>query len=125
MRASPLSVTAVLAFILVPLTARATVLNVPSQYSTIQAAVNAATPGDTVRVSPRSGGLAYQENVVIDKESLTIEGVGSPVLDGTGLATLDPLFGLILGDNAITVVADGVTVYGLIIQNYNYPTHNN
>lgn len=58
--------------VLTPLTSRAAVLEVGQgeAYTTIQAAISAASPGDTVRVEP---GL-YAENVVIDKSPLTLEG---------------------------------------------------
>src|SRR5262245_38579617 len=46
-----------------------------SGYVTIQAAVNAAAPGDTIRVCPGF----YVENITIDKSSLTVVSTdGSP-----------------------------------------------
>lgn len=68
----------------VPAEAR-TVLVVPRDYATIQAAVNAAAPGSTVRVEPGT----YTEQLVIDKD-LTLTGAGA---DGTVVkapATLTP-----------------------------------
>jgi parallel beta-helix repeat protein len=50
-------------------------LLVPSQYVTIQQAVNAASPGDTIIVSPSPSGT-YAGNVTINK-SLTLTGVGT------------------------------------------------
>jgi parallel beta-helix repeat protein len=45
----------------------------PNNYSTIQLAVNAAGPGDTIRIL---SGL-YQEDVIIDKSDLTLIGDGA------------------------------------------------
>lgn len=49
--------------------------------TTIQAAVDAANPGDTVRVPPGT----YHENVLVTKDNITIEGSAGVILDGTGL----------------------------------------
>src|SRR5689334_5981128 len=49
--------------------------------TTIQAAVDAAQPGDIVRVPP---GI-YRENVLVSKNNITIKGQSGAVLDGTGL----------------------------------------
>src|SRR5438552_1340094 len=48
--------------------------------STIQAAVDAANPGDTVRVPPGS----YRENVLVTKNNISIDGSPGAVLDGAG-----------------------------------------
>ncbi len=50
--------------------------------TSIQAAVNAAQPGDTVRVPPGT----YRENVVVAKDNISIVGSAGAILDGTGLA---------------------------------------
>jgi parallel beta-helix repeat protein len=78
--------------------------------STIQAAVNAANPGDEVRI-PRG---IYHESVLVKKAGITIKGDPGAVLDGTGL-----------GDVAgIRVAADGSTridrfeLIGTRIRNY-------
>jgi parallel beta-helix repeat protein len=52
----------------------ATVRHVPGDYSTINAAINAASDGDTIVVAAGT----YQENVVIDK-SLTLQGTQAGV----------------------------------------------
>src|SRR5215212_3737455 len=79
--------------------------------TTIQAAVDAANPGDTVRVPP---GI-YHENVLVAKDNITIKGQSGAILDGTGLP----------GNSGITVRSpspsariNGFRVTGLQIQNY-------
>lgn len=57
------------------------VLHVPSDYPTIQAALNAAAAGDTVEV--RAG--IYNENVVLSTSDVKVHASGGVVLDGTGL----------------------------------------
>ena len=79
--------------------------------TTIQAAINAARPGDTVRVPP---GI-YRENVLVTQDNITIQGSVGAIMDGTGLA----------GDTGITVTPvdpatriTGFRLTGLRIQNY-------
>lgn len=79
--------------------------------NTIQAAVDAANPGDTIRVPP---GI-YRENVLVTKDNITIEGSHGAILDGTDLA----------GTSGITVRSlnplariTGFRLTGLQIQNY-------
>lgn len=106
--------------------ASATVLSVPDAYPTIQSAVNAAQPGDTIVINSKTAtspnGPTYNENVHINTANLKLQGVGGPVMDGTGLnngTIVQP--GEQAGDNAITVNAEGVEITGLTIQNYEYP----
>jgi parallel beta-helix repeat protein len=79
----------------------------PVVYATIQAAVNAAAPGNTVRVDPG----VYHESVVVNKQ-LTVQ--GSPffpsVVDGALVATNDRT-------TSFTIAADDVTLAGFTIQN--------
>lgn len=49
-------------------------------YTTIQAAINASCPGDTIEV--RSG--TYSGPIIIDKANIEIVGVGSPEIQGNG-----------------------------------------
>ena len=51
--------------------------NVPGEYPTIQAAVDAANPGDDIIVQKGT----YKENVVIDK-NINLIGIGWPKIDG-------------------------------------------
>ncbi len=78
------------------------ILTVPDQFTTIQAAVSAADPGDTVYV--RRG--VYPENVTIDKSlSLLGEDRESTIIDGMG------------GESVIKITAGNVSVDGVTITN--------
>ncbi|MGA3191763.1 MAG: S8 family serine peptidase [Candidatus Bathyarchaeia archaeon] len=79
------------------------IIRVPSDYGTIQGAVNAANEGDTILVA--SG--TYHENVQIVTSGLTIIGENktSTVIDGGGKG------------NVVSVTADKVEIDGFTIQN--------
>lgn len=83
-------------------------VNVPEQYATIQAGINAASPGDTVCV----GRGTYNENVVINKSlHLAGSGVTKSIINGqTTYATV-----IIDGDGK----ADNVIVEGFLINGFN------
>ena len=90
-----------------PGVASAATLDVPADFTTIQAAVDAADPGDTVAVG--AGGGPYLESVNVDTEGISIVGAqGRPVIDG-----FDP------GDSPATlkVGADNVEVRHVAIHN--------
>ena len=55
---------------------RAAVLDVPAQYTTIQAAVNAAAAGDEIQIAPG----VYTEQAIIDRKNLTLTGRPGTVL---------------------------------------------
>ena len=65
----------------------------------IQAAINAAQPGDTIQVQAGT----YNENLTLDK-SLTLVGLNKPIVRGTGHGS------------TIIVTADNCTMQGFIIE---------
>ncbi len=79
-------------------------------FTTIQAAVAAASPGDAIMVSPKENNAYYQESVIIDKEGVILYGdpAARPFI-GTSDGTPPLPFG-------IEIAADNVTVSNLIIQ---------
>jgi thermitase len=79
------------------------VLKVPGNYTTIQSAVDAAIPLDTIQVS--SG--TYHEHVVVNKPQLSIIGQNrnTTIIDGSRT------------DAGVSIFKDHVTVSGFTIQN--------
>lgn len=91
----------------------ATVRHVPGDYPTIQAAINAASDGDTIIVA---AGL-YKENVVVNK-SLTLKGAqaGVDARNRSGSETvIEPTEGT--GIRVITAVNRVVVIDGLTVRN--------
>jgi hypothetical protein len=80
-------------------------IRVPEDHDTIQAAVDAASPGDLVLIGPGT----YEEAVDVETENLTIRGLdrNEVILDG----------GFEL-ENGIRVLADGVAVENMTARNY-------
>ena len=85
-----------------------------SQYPTIQSAVDASRPGDTVNVNPGT----YNECVVIAVKGLKLQGIiqngKAPTLEGIG-APPNSHNG---GQNGIEIDSDNVSVSGFIVQDY-------
>jgi len=85
------------------------VLQVPADYPTIQAAVNAATPGDTIMVAAG----VYQENVVVTTSDLRLHATNGVVLDGAALGGV----GINVHGTSSNPIA-GVEVSGFEIRNF-------
>ena len=83
---------------------QANTINVPADYSTIQAAVTASNPGDIINIA--AGTMVLTGQVSVNKANLTIQGQGSGStilqVSGTGYSFL--------------VTASGVTIENLQIQ---------
>jgi len=77
-------------------------INGTTYCASIQDAIDAALPGDTILVHDGT----YSENVVVNK-SLTVQAASSPVLDGTEI-----------GGIGVKIEASNVNLTGFIIQNY-------
>ncbi len=82
-----------------------------SSGSSIQKTLDKIQPGDTVHVLAGT----YHETLTIDKDNVTLVGLSfegaRPVLNG--LREVETL------DQGVIVAADGVTVEGFVVQNYN------
>src|SRR5437867_11657103 len=76
LRSGLLSVTPLLILGLMPHTARAATINVPASQPTIQAAINAASNGDTVLVEPGT----YRENINFMGKAITVPSSGGPAV---------------------------------------------
>lgn len=84
--------------------ASGTTRNVPTDYPTIQSAVDAAGPGDLILIAPGT----YREEVAITTEDLVIRGEdrNTTVIDGEQVRS-----------NGILITADGVAVENLTVIN--------
>jgi hypothetical protein len=89
-----------------PAVASAATIEVPADFTTIQQAVDAAAPGDTVAVNPRQN--PYRQNVEVTVSDLTITGVnGRPVVNAFNpMNSITPAF---------DITANGVSISGFEI----------
>lgn len=90
--------------VLSALFSKATTVNVRGDYPGIQAAINSAEDGDEILVH----GGEFQENLTINK-SISIKGINTE----SGIPIIMP----VTGDNAITLLNDGITLSGFRISN--------
>lgn len=88
-------------------------------FTTIQAAVNAAAPGDTIQICPGN----YNEQVVVMKSNLTIQGSGTGVTvlrpttvlqNTTAIFSGAPVKPIVLVDGAANVTIGSLTIDGSI-----------
>ena len=92
----------IFAFNIQPVKTEPTTIIVPHDYATIQEAINAATPGDTIFVYNGT----YYENVVMNKTvSLIGENRSSTIIDGSK------------NGDVVSVEASNVSISGFTIQN--------
>src|SRR5262249_12733268 len=105
LRGAMASCSKLLAFLSIPfftIAANAETLTVgpsPARFQTIQSAIAAAKPGDTIQVQPG----AYTGQFILDKQ-LAIEGVGKPVLRGEGRGSV------------VIMIADRCSIRGFVIE---------
>jgi parallel beta-helix repeat protein len=89
------------AFVIQPVKTGSTIITVPDDYPTIQAAINAASPGDMIFVKAGT----YSEHVVVNKTLEVIgENTGTTVIDGYGTGVV------------VTVTASNVNISDFTIQ---------
>ena len=90
--------------------ASAGVIHVPSDFETIQAAVDAAQPGDIIQVSRG----VYSEHVTVETSNIRLKGHGA-VIDGADSG------GVGLGIHVLGAIEDPVSnveIMGFIVQNF-------
>jgi len=87
------------------ITATPSTLKVPSQYPTIQAAINAAAPGDTILIEP---GIYYERAIVNKTVNVFGTDQTTTIIDGKGKGPI------------LNITATGVAIKNLTIQNAQY-----
>ncbi len=94
-----------------------TVCKAGCQFSSIQAAINAATPGTTITIA----GGTYEENVLVNK-SLTLEGYGKKTVIEPAVSNPNCAGGSLCGgtaSNIILVEANNVTINNITLEGSN------
>jgi len=127
MRLSTSLALAALGLVASALPAAAGTLLVPQQFSTIQKALSAAKPYDTVLVSAKAKGGVYSEVLTIGTPHVVLQGVGGPVIDGSKLGVpVDNGSGgtYNTSPNGIEIKADHVAVRGMTVQNFGFGDDN-
>lgn len=95
--------------------AAAVVRKVPSVYPTINSAITAANPGDTILIAPGD----YRENVIVDKSDLKITTNVDPKICKNTSVTIDGSPGGSMGDG-FDVTAENTTIQCLTIRHADY-----
>jgi len=87
----------------------------PADFHTIQEAINVAGPGDTIYVHNGT----YNENVVVDKNNLTLVGENgeATIIDGGGIGTVVQVTANDIDINEFTIRNSGPTYFGVRLQN--------
>ncbi len=109
----------VLALVITSLNVHSEIKNVPSQYTTIQAAINAAVNGDTVLVAPGT----YFENINFRGKNIVVTStyfqsgnpqvISSTIINGSTPSHLDTASCVIIANHEdSTAVLQGFTITG-------------
>jgi len=108
--------TVALAFNVQPARTEPTTITVPDDYPTIQEAINAANPEDTIYV--RAG--AYVENVIVNKTVFIIgEGMESTIVNGTS-ASVGTVFSIQSDNVTLSGFQIGKAEYDVVLLNCRY-----
>lgn len=102
---------ALIVFVVTKTAVDAAVLHVPRDFETIQAAVDAAAPGDKIQVAPG----VYEENVFIAKSNIRLHApTGRAVLDGTRIGG----FGIEV--TGLVLPVEEVQIQGFVVNGYEF-----